>query len=185
MSTEEITIDLLEEALGRGGEISLSTSGQSMMPLLQPGETFQIRRAPLNQIQVGDIVCFESGKNIMVHRVLKIGHRDHQRFFITKGDFVFQLDEPVSEDRILGRVVQIGEKRLDQPSQEALARVVAHIFYWHYRGYHMFWQMPVTEFLGRLKQRFISKRSFFMPLYMLLLWPIYRFFSNSKASRRV
>ena len=178
MPKEEIAIDLLEEGLGRGEEVVLSTTGESMMPLLRPGEAFRIKRIPWHQIKVGDIVCFENAKEVVVHRVVKQYWQNGQRFFITKGDRVFYLDKPISDGKILARVVQIGNLRLDYPFQERLAQVVARFFYWHYWSYHAFWQIPGIEFLGRLKQHFISRRSVFTPLYMRLLSPLYQFLSS-------
>lgn len=185
MPKQEIAIDLLREALDRGEEVALSTRTDSMSPFLQPGQIFRVKKVPCQEIKPGDIVCFESGGCVVVHRVVKIFCQQNERFLISKGDRLFQLDRPVPSTKVLGRVIQIGNLRLDSAAQEIIAQVAARLFYWHYRGYYMFWQMPVMEFLGRLKQRFISNRSFFMPLYMLILWPVYRFFSNTKTSRRV
>ena len=180
MPKEEIAIALLQDGLDRGEEVALSTLGESMKPLLEPGQAFRVKRVPSGQIEIGDIVCLEDVKQVIVHRVVKIFQRNGERFFITKWDYLFALDKPVSESRILGRVVQIGGLRLDRPFQKMLARVVAHIFYWHYCGYHAFWRIPGMEFLGRLKQRFFLKKSIFTPLYRGLLWPLYGCLSGNR-----
>ena len=178
MPKEEIAIALLQDGLDRGEEVALSTLGESMKPLLEPGQAFRVKRVPSGQIEIGDIVCLEDVKQVIVHRVVKIFQRNGERFFITKGDRVFYLDKPISDGKILARVVQIGNLRLDYPFQERLAQVVARFFYWHYWSYHAFWQIPGIEFLGRLKQHFISRRSVFTPLYMRLLSPLYQFLSS-------
>ena len=50
-----------------------------------------------------DIIVFKQGSNMITHRIFEIGEEK----FITKGDANNTLDEPITRNEIIGKVVKI------------------------------------------------------------------------------
>lgn len=59
----------------------------SMRPVLD-SDSNGIRIIPKseNQLKTGDIVTYEQGNDLIVHRIVEIGEDSEGRYFITKGD---------------------------------------------------------------------------------------------------
>jgi len=59
----------------------------SMLPILDSGAN-GIKITPLseNEVNVGDIITFRSGNDLIVHRVVEKGKDNQGTYFITKGD---------------------------------------------------------------------------------------------------
>ncbi len=100
----EVLIQLLKE--GRTAEVP--ASGISMYPLLHPGDVLTVEpRLP----EVGEIGVFDNGEVLISHRLLKRQGRDY--YF--KGDSLIFPDKVVSEENVLGLVVE--RKRGDSKSE--------------------------------------------------------------------
>jgi small nuclear ribonucleoprotein (snRNP)-like protein len=71
----------------RNTSLSDYASTKSMIPVIDSGAN-GIRIVPTNDndIQVGDIVTYESFNNLIVHRVVEIGNDSEGKYFIVKGD---------------------------------------------------------------------------------------------------
>ncbi len=109
--------------LREGKHIYLRTSGSSMWPFMQEGDTVKIRPAGENDIEVGDVVAVDNeGKTtgwFYVHRVIRILRMRNRILYVTKGDGIRGgMDEPVGRDRVVGKVVEIerGVLRMDLES---------------------------------------------------------------------
>lgn len=63
-----------------------------------------ISQDELDSIEVGDVIAFDSGGRMIVHRVIDIGSDGD---FITKGDANSTSDSPVSPSRVIGEVVGV------------------------------------------------------------------------------
>ena len=96
-----IVIDLIDASLGR-----YAPTG-SMKPVLDEFSN-GIRVVPENpsQITVGDIITFEEGDGLIIHRVVEKGNDCNGAYFITKGDNNNVTDGKVRFENI--RYVTIG-----------------------------------------------------------------------------
>lgn len=77
----------------------------SMTPAYSVGGVVYVKETDASDIQIGDVITFRMGTNtdyVMTHRVVEVD----DSFFVTKGDANNTVDpEPVSFDRLIGRVV--------------------------------------------------------------------------------
>jgi len=78
---DKIIINIEGASLGR-----YAPTG-SMLPLLDSGSN-GIRIVPKSKedIHIGDIVTFQEGRTLIIHRVIDIGTDKEGTYFITKGD---------------------------------------------------------------------------------------------------
>ncbi len=90
------------------GKVSkMTVYNRSMEPTIRKGATIVVAHC-INELSVGDIVVFKNIDHLTVHRVVKISkNRKANRLVITKGDANKNLDPPVREDLILGKVIKI------------------------------------------------------------------------------
>ena len=70
-----------------------------MYPNLKDGDFLIVENN--KEIQIGDIICFFDEDRRIVHRVVKI---DNDKI-TTKGDFNKYNDKPITNDKIIGKVV--------------------------------------------------------------------------------
>ena len=79
----------------------------SMSPNIVRGDIVIIREAPIEEINVGDIILFISRDGPIVHRVVEKGVDDNNQIFLrTKGDANTGLDpDPVYEENLIGWLV--------------------------------------------------------------------------------
>ena len=102
-------IGLFEDILKGGSDIRVKVTGSSMFPFLNTGEIVTLKKVPPHSLRVGDILFF---KDTLGHPTL---HRliDRRQFtdgkivFQTKGDALIRFDEPISDDRFMGKVSKI------------------------------------------------------------------------------
>ncbi len=74
-----------------------------MHPGIRKNDIVIIKRAPIEQINRGDIICFSRNSEFVVHRLVTI----ENGLFFTKGDRLAQNDIPFTKDRVLGVVIAI------------------------------------------------------------------------------
>lgn len=85
-----------------------STSGASMFPFIRWNEYILVKRVPLDSISLGDAIVFGAqGKDKICHRVVRVEEVSGKFWFYTKGDKNKFFDGPVSQGKILGRVIAI------------------------------------------------------------------------------
>ena len=74
---------------------------KSMIPVLDQGAN-GIRIVPQSEdeINVGDIVTYDSGNGLIVHRVIETGYDEQGKYFVTKGDNNFVSDGKVRFEQI-------------------------------------------------------------------------------------
>jgi signal peptidase I len=97
--------ELAGEILRTSGTLRLRVTGWSMLPTLWPGDTLTVEQTSSEAVAPGDIVLFARDRRFFVHRVIekKSGDQGIQ----TRGDAMPQMDPPVSNRELLGRVVSI------------------------------------------------------------------------------
>jgi signal peptidase I len=97
--------ELAAETLRSSGTLRLKVAGWSMVPTLWPGDVLVIAALDSSTICSGDIVLFARHQRFVAHRVVEKSWSG--RGIETRGDAVRQMDAPVSNREILGRVVSI------------------------------------------------------------------------------
>jgi signal peptidase len=80
-------------------------SGNSMNPVLYPGDVVITRVIPPEQIQVGDVIRFHRDGIDVVHRVMDVQNHGAGPVFITRGDNNNVDDAPVMAEQVEGKVV--------------------------------------------------------------------------------
>lgn len=93
-----------------GGRLMSVASTYSMYPKLDWDSIIVVAPVSIDQVQVGDIVCFRDqsfdSQRKIVHRVVKILRKDHR--LITRGDNLDRADlHPVGADTLIGKVAYI------------------------------------------------------------------------------
>ena len=88
-------------------KIRVSIIGESMYPLLQTHDTIIIAPAKISDLLYGDIIVYTRGENLICHRIIKKFKTDNNITLITKGDNSLNLDLPLLEDNIIGKVIEI------------------------------------------------------------------------------
>src|SRR5208283_740764 len=94
-----------ESLLDTGIDVRIKTCGISMFPLIRTDDRIVITSD--KNIHIGDMIVFKRGETMFCHRLARIFDNDGHRYFQTIGDSHFRLDEPITIDQILGKVVKI------------------------------------------------------------------------------
>jgi signal peptidase I, archaeal type len=83
-----------------------AVAGGSMSPALHLGDMVVVTKVSPDTIKEGDIIEFQQGKMMVIHRVIDIDEDDEPRQFITQGDANDSPDiNPVSPEQVKGRVM--------------------------------------------------------------------------------
>ena len=85
------------------GLLRLEVSGDSMRPLLRPGDVVVVQPADPSALQAGEVVVAQQSGEWITHRLVTVD----QRGFLTHGDNTRFADEAVSADQLVGRVIAI------------------------------------------------------------------------------
>src|ERR1035441_180619 len=100
---QAIRCELAAEALCVSGKLRLRVFGGSMLPSIWPGDVLLIRRTPLAEMGLGDLILYASDSGFIVHRIVK---KDADTF-TTRGDSLRVDDQPVPFSRVLGKIAII------------------------------------------------------------------------------
>jgi signal peptidase I len=103
---------LFEDLLNGGSRLRVRVTGQSMWPLVRDGDVVTIKKALPSSLRVGNLIFFVNAEGSPVlHRLIRKRCRvDGRMMFQTKGDALLSKDEPVLENRVLGKVCRIEQK---------------------------------------------------------------------------
>ena len=83
------------------------TDGISMLPAIWPGARIETCNKKIEDICVGDVVCYPGDSSTMVaHRVVAIEAASDQRIFITRGDAQTKTDR-IEEEAVCGVVDRV------------------------------------------------------------------------------
>lgn len=98
ITNRTLAIDILKEK----GEVILECNGNSMQPILKPGNAIHIKKIDPSKYQIADIVFCRIGKNLQVHKIKTI---DGKRYEIenNKG----WSNGWINEDNIFGLCVKV------------------------------------------------------------------------------
>ncbi|MDQ1296664.1 MAG: ATP-binding cassette, subfamily bacterial [Bacteroidota bacterium] len=91
--------------LSEGKTIRIKAHGYSMYPCIKPGSLILIEPIHIKGMPVpGEIIAIKRENGLIVHRLTKIIIRDGVKSFIARGDSNAYDDNPVSSDKIAGRI---------------------------------------------------------------------------------
>jgi signal peptidase I len=107
LNKHEILKDVGLTLLSEGKTIRIKAHGYSMYPCIKPGsliliEPLNIRGLP----QPGEIVAIRRVRGLIVHRLSKIISKNRITYYVTRGDSNAYADNPVSIDKIAGRIIR-------------------------------------------------------------------------------
>ena len=104
------SLDISEDLLSKGFNVSINTCGLSMFPLIRTGG-FDNHNPDQNR-DIGDIIVFRRNDHMFGHRPSKVLEKKGVKYYQTRGDSFFGLDEPITSDQILGKVTEIKRKNV-------------------------------------------------------------------------
>ena len=117
----------IAEKLRADGSVCFRVLGASMFPWIRSGDLVFVRSFSYEQASRGDVILYERGGRLFVHRVIKgaVAGTGTKRptALITKGDALDGEDEPVMRAEFLGRVIRLhrGDRHIDM---ESMGRVM-------------------------------------------------------------
>lgn len=95
------------EAWGeKGKQHWIPVAGESMLPLLQPGDQVLVSHNYAD-IRPGDIIVIWQAGRLLIHRIIRIGGDGTHRTIFTKGDNARQFDSPVGAEEIIGKAIAL------------------------------------------------------------------------------
>jgi signal peptidase I len=104
------SLGISEDLLSNGFNVRINTCGLSMFPLLRTGDSITI--SPDQNPDIGDIIVFKRNDHMFGHRLAKVFEKKGVKYYQTRGDSFFGLDEPITSDQILGKVTGIERKNI-------------------------------------------------------------------------
>ena len=129
----QIALDLARAGLREGERVRLNVAGNSMAPLLRPGDAVWAEPALPASLRRGDVIVVRRAGGLVTHRLVALGDGE----WYTKGDNARHLDPPVTADAILGRVVAIerGGDRIELRGRQwaIVSRVLGLASWWQAR----------------------------------------------------
>ena len=117
----------IAEKLRTNGSVCFRVLGASMFPWIRSGDLVFVRSFAYEQASRGDVVLYERGGRLFVHRVIRgaVAGAGIKRpaALVTKGDALDGEDEPVTRAEFLGRVIRLhrGGRHIDM---ESMGRVM-------------------------------------------------------------
>jgi signal peptidase I len=102
--------ELSEDLLINGYNVRIKTSGLSMFPSLWTGDRITI--SPQKDVNTGDIIVFDRRDQMVAHKLVRVFEKEGIRYYQTRGDSSFRLDQPITAREILGKVTRIERAKL-------------------------------------------------------------------------
>src|SRR5437868_2419356 len=99
----ETCVDMLRDGYG----VRFRAGGTSMHPTIRDGELITVESLSGCRFAIGDIILYRSERGVVAHRLMKIEKREKESVYILRGDAAYAPDEPVTEGRLLGRVIAV------------------------------------------------------------------------------
>ena len=97
--------DLSEDLLTHGYGVRMNARGLSMFPLIWTGDRITI--SPKKNINPADIIVFTRESQMVCHTIVRVFEKNGIKYYQTRGNSSFGLDEPVTSEQILGKVTRI------------------------------------------------------------------------------
>ena len=87
--------------------IFINASGFSMWPFLRPGEKILVKRIPVEDLRIGDIILYRVTSQVVCHRLVKKIKDKGKYLLYARGDNSDSSPELINEKMLLGKAVGI------------------------------------------------------------------------------
>jgi len=163
MTSHLAAAEHIEETLKKDGEMIISAVGYSMLPLIPPNSSIEIKRCAAIDLKLGDILLVKRGPSFILHRLCEI-RRTNGIFFVTKGDNTLRHDAPVEESVVLGKVTAVGSSKLKKQLWHlANQGIIFFLLKIHWRHKHLAQQKWYKD-LSKIRAFFVKRKSLIFPL---------------------
>lgn len=81
------------------------TSGYSMWPFVGPGEKLVIKKTPIEDLSLGDIILYQANKQLVCHRLVRKVKKSDICLLYARGDSSLSPPEPVTEEMLIGKAI--------------------------------------------------------------------------------
>jgi hypothetical protein len=123
-------LDFVKERILDEKELSLPVATDSMLPFISPADRLVIKTCMASDVMPGNIVLFERGSTLIVHRLHDKKTWNEELLLLPKADRDYIAEEPFSAEQLLGRVVKIHKKS-----------ITVHLDKWHGRAINQFFYL--------------------------------------------
>lgn len=86
------------------GLIFIDVGGFSMWPFLRPGRKVVVKRVPINDLKIGDIILYRLDNELICHRLLRKCTDNNKSLLYARGDNSRGFPQVVTEEMFLGKV---------------------------------------------------------------------------------
>jgi len=111
-----------------GDWIFIQTTGFSMWPFLREGERVIVKKVPMEELKIGDIVLYHASNQVVCHRLVKKVVNKKRHLLYVRGDNSSSSSESISEEMFLGKAVGIlgesGRVNLTGCKQQFINRLI-------------------------------------------------------------
>ena len=116
--TQSALMEMWRETCRGGGSVSFKILSASMRPTIEVGDTVRVGRVEPSGVRVGDILAFQDGQNVVVHRIIDKNWSDRELRFRHRGD-AGGLSGIIGAQHLIGKVLAVKRKEreisLDTP----------------------------------------------------------------------
>jgi signal peptidase I len=144
--TQSVLGEMWREACDRGMKLSFRIASNSMAPLLKTGDIVKVAKVQPSRVHIGDIVAFQDGKNVVVHRIIGKSPSNTRLVFRQMGDGG-GLSGEIPAQNLIGRVIVI-EKEGFEINLDSRRHIISNRI--------LGWRLQLLDSLSKAKYRRIS-----------------------------
>lgn len=109
----------------------LSTTGESMDPLIKSSSRLEIELTQNRSYSYGDIVVFIYNRKLVAHRIIKIIKQKNALKYMLKGDNNNTIDGIFKNNRLIGKVTKIIHSDYEIDLNSRKNNILKHFFVWY------------------------------------------------------
>jgi hypothetical protein len=127
--TGSFCLHFVREKIRYGEELSFKVATDSMLPFISPRDRIAVTTCTPSEVKPGDIVLFERGSSLIVHRLLRTKTNYNELVLVPKADRAYREEDPFTAEQLLGKVVRIHKKSLTYHLDRWHGKAVNKIYY--------------------------------------------------------
>jgi len=104
--TQNVLMEMWQEVCRSGGSLNFKILSASMKPTIEVGDVVKVSRVEPSRVRVGDILAFQVGQNVVVHRVIDKRWSDQQLSFRHRGD-AGGISGKIAAEHLIGKVLAV------------------------------------------------------------------------------
>jgi len=120
------------EALERGHELTLTTIGTSMLPLISQRDRITVIRCDAGELRCGNIIIYQGSEDetcLIAHRIVCVKKMKGRYHFVIKGDTRWRCDKSISRDAIVGKIVKIKKGEIVLFLEHGIGKIINVFFH--------------------------------------------------------